>query len=214
VRRSVIGLVAGLILGLVGAVPNAAHAADGLVPLANRLRAGHVVAPTPPGFVSFCLRFPGQCATDMKEPKRLALTAALWDRIEEVNREVNQEIRPMDDLQHYGRPEYWNIPTDGKGDCEDYALAKRKLLIAAGLPARALRLAVVKWNGEGHAVLTVATDHGDYVLDNLIQIVRSWDNTGYEWIERQDPDRTWGWVALGPLPAPAMATSAAGRARG
>ena len=49
----------------------------------------------------------------------------------------------MDDQRHYGRAEYWNIPTDGYGDCEDYALTKRRDLIAAGFPAQALRIAVV-----------------------------------------------------------------------
>lgn len=211
--RQGLAAAVGLVLALIGAIPNPADAADGLVPLASRMPASHIAAPMPAGFVSFCLRFPGQCVSDLSGAKRLALTPALWDRIEQVNRGVNGAIRPVDDLQHYGRADYWTIPTDGEGDCEDYALTKRALLIAAGIPARALRIAVVKWNGQGHAVLTVATDHGDYVLDNLIQIVRSWDNTGYEWVERQDPDRAWGWVALTPSPAP-VATSAAGGTRG
>ncbi len=47
-------------------------------------------------------------------------------------------------------------------------------------------------NGEGHAVLTVKTDHGDFVLDNLSDEIRPWTATGYQFYKRQaqdDPER-------------------------
>jgi predicted transglutaminase-like cysteine proteinase len=139
----------------------------------------------------------------------VALTQAVWDELQQVNDEINHAITPEDDLLHYGRAEYWTIPTDGRGDCEDYALTKRAGLIAAGVSPRALRMAVVKtWRGEGHAVLTVATDHGDYVLDNLVQNVWSWDNTGYQWIARQDPGNVWAWVSLSPAASQPMLVAA------
>jgi len=198
-RDFLTGLAAGLLVGLFLIPPVVAHAAD-LVPLGNRIPASHQPAPAPAGFVSFCIRFASQCATNRQEPNRAAMTASLWGELESVNDDVNQAIVPEDDLPHYGRAEYWTIPTDGKGDCEDYALTKRARLIALGVSERALRVAVVKTaNGEGHAVLTVATDHGDYVLDNLVGMVRSWDNTTYQWIERQDPDDLTQWVALSPV---------------
>ena len=124
---------------------------------------------------------------------------SLWQILEKTNSAVNDAIWPEDDEKHYGRAEYWTIPTDGYGDCEDYALTKRRDLIAAGIPEPALRVAVVLTPGdERHAVLTVATDKGDFVLDNLRNDVVSWDTTGYRWIERQDPMRALGWVWLGP----------------
>ena len=59
------------------------------------------------------------------------------------------------------------LPTDGYGDCEDYVLLKRKMLIDAGWPREALLITVVRdRKGEGHAVLTVKTDKGELVLDN------------------------------------------------
>lgn len=195
-RRSVLAFSAILALAPLASVREA-HA--DIPPDGKELPAGETGAPQPPGFVSFCLHFPGQCATDRNEPKRLALTASSWQALETVNENVNRALRPVSDLEHYGRVEYWTIPTDGMGDCEDYALTKRQLLMQAGMPLRALRIAVARtWKGEEHAVLTVATDHGDYVLDNLTAMIRSWDDTGYEWIERQDPDHEWGWVSLEP----------------
>ena len=44
--------------------------------------------------------------------------------------------------------------------------------------------------------LTVVTHHGDYVLDNLVENVRSWESTDYRWIERQNPNDGWAWVVL------------------
>jgi len=69
----------------------------------------------------------------------------------------------------------WTIPTDGYGNCKDYALAKRKDLAAAGFPILALRMAIVITPREKrHAVLTVATDKGDFVLDNLENDIVAW----------------------------------------
>lgn len=183
---------------------------DGSLQNARPLPDGRIAAPAPAGFVSFCLRFPDQCMTSKDAPATITLTSAQWFELQEVNLAVNRAIKPMDDERHYGRAEYWNIPTDGFGDCEDYALTKRHDLIAAGFPAKALRIAVVLTaRNESHAVLSVVTDHGDYVLDNLSNAIQSWDDTGYQWIERQDPAKAWGWVQLDPSRNPALVASMA-----
>ena len=66
------------------------------------------------------------------------------------------------------------------GDCEDYVLAKRQALIAKGFPPSALRVAYVKTAaGEGHALLVVRTNDGDYVLDNLTTSIRKLAASGY-----------------------------------
>jgi predicted transglutaminase-like cysteine proteinase len=216
-------LVSGLVMMVLGFVlPTTAHAipnpqvsgaADGLLPLANAMPDSHAEIPAPPGFISFCVRFADQCATPKNEPAIAPLTPAMWNDLQEINESVNRAITPMDDLHHYGVAEYWTIPSDGRGDCEDYALMKRRALIARGFPARALRLAIVKtWDDQRHAVLTVATDHGDYVLDNLVQNVRSWDNVDYQWLARQDPNDGWGWVSLSPgSPQPLLSASNGGQ---
>ena len=87
-------------------------------------------------------------------------------------------------------PEFWTLPqvVDGKmyGDCEDYALEKRRRLIEAGVSAEALSMAVVVTRrGERHAVLVVAFETGDVVLDNLTPWPTPWAALGYTWIQRQ-----------------------------
>jgi predicted transglutaminase-like cysteine proteinase len=209
--RKLVGLAVAILGLLLPAMAQASQASGNLVPLGNPMPAAQAAAPVPPGFVSFCMRFAGQCITDKSQAATVTLTPSVWNELEQVNDDVNRAITPQDDQAHYGRAEYWTIPTDGRGDCEDYALTKRAKLIAAGVPARALRMAVVKtWRGEGHAVLTVATDHGDYVLDNMVQNVRSWDNTGYQWVERQDPNNVWAWVSLTPGASPPLLMAASG----
>ena len=121
----------------------------------------------------------------------------------EVNRSVNRQIWPKDDIKHYGRAEYWTIPTDGFGDCDDYAVTKRARLIAAGVPASALRLAVaITPRSVRHAVLTVTTTQGDYVLDSLYDEIVPWSAPGYQWMLRQRSDDARAWDALteGPIP--------------
>jgi predicted transglutaminase-like cysteine proteinase len=155
------------------------------------------VAATPVGFVSFCARFRDQCAAPSGSPAEASVTPRFWETLNQVNAAVNANIWPEDDLKHYGRSEYWTIPTDGYGDCDDYALTKRKDLIAAGLPELALRVAVVvTQDGSRHAVLTVTTDKGDYVLDNMRAEILPWSETGYTWIERQGPTNPLQWVRL------------------
>jgi len=78
----------------------------------------------------------------------------------------------MEDAAHYGRVDYWTIPADGMADCEDCALAKRKALIALGLPHRALRIAIGRLpSGEAHAVLSVSTDRA--TMCSIIRAPRS-----------------------------------------
>jgi predicted transglutaminase-like cysteine proteinase len=93
--------------------------------------------------------------------------------------------------------DHWDYPTDGKGDCKIYALWKRKLLIDAGFPRQALLMTIVRdENGEGHTILTVKTDRGDFILDNMRQDIRSWDLTGYQFYKRQSQADPNVWVAI------------------
>jgi predicted transglutaminase-like cysteine proteinase len=149
----------------------------------------------PSGFVAFCERNPDQCRQSAGSDV-VALDNRLWQALWDVNTTWNTAIKPMEDAAHYGRVDYWTIPTDGYGDCEDYALGKRKSLIEMGLPSQALRIGMAQLpDGEAHAVLTVVTDRGDYVLDNLSPAVLPWKNTGYVWVARQSVDeRQWASV--------------------
>jgi predicted transglutaminase-like cysteine proteinase len=109
-----------------------------------------------------------------------------------VNQSVNREVKKASDLDLYGQGEYWSLPrlVDGKlyGDCEDYALEKRRRLIAAGVPESALSLAVAfTARGESHAVLMISLESGDWVLDNLTPWATPWQDLNYRWVERQVP---------------------------
>ena len=76
-------------------------------------------------------------------------------------------------------------------------LEKRRDLMRQGLSLSNLLITVVrKPDGEGHAVLTVRTDKGDFVLDNLTDSVRQWDQTGYRFLKRQATNHTGRWVTI------------------
>lgn len=125
------------------------------------------------------------------------LDEAGWSLVNQVNRRANRSIRQIADQRQYGVEDYWATPVGsrGRGDCEDYVLAKRRALISAGVPAEALSIAIVetRW-GKSHAVLLVASDQGEYVLDNLTPWVSRWDRVNYVWHERQLPGRPFDWV--------------------
>ena len=51
-------------------------------------------------------------------------------------------------------------------------------------------------NGDGHAVLTVRTSHGDFILDNLEPRVLAWTDTEYTYLKRQSERNSGAWVAI------------------
>jgi len=150
----------------------------------------------PIGHYEFCKVQPAECAIRTRDLGPETMTGALWKMLVDVNAAVNRAIRPMNDFDIYGKDEVWAYPT-GVGDCEDYVLEKRRTLKARGLSLSNLLITVVrKADGEGHAILTVRTDKGDFVLDNLSNVVRGWDNTGYRFLKRQATDHTGRWVSI------------------
>lgn len=61
----------------------------------------------------------------------------------------------------------WSPITDAGGDCDSYAVAKLRRLVALGWPVERLRLACCYVEtGEYHAVLLVSAPEGDLMLDN------------------------------------------------
>jgi predicted transglutaminase-like cysteine proteinase len=151
-------------------------------------------------WTAFCRINPSECQIDLSEPSRIHLTQTIWNLLERVNTQVNRAITPMTDKDHWGVDDRWDFAEDGIGDCEDFQLVKRRRLIAAGLPRRALRMTVVvDETGSGHAVLSVMTDRGAYILDNRHPLVLPWTGTGYHFVKREgSTDATW--VALADAP--------------
>lgn len=131
----------------------------------------------------------------------LATDRALMAELERVNVQINRSIRYVPDSTLYGDEDHWHLPLQagglGAGDCKDFVLEKRRALIADGVPAADLSIAIVQtsWN-ETHAVLLVTTDQGEVVLDSLNSWVRPWQDVHYRWIERQAPGQQLNWVKL------------------
>ena len=162
----------------------------------------------PYGFVAFCGRMPGECIASSHDEARAEATPERLSELDIVNRKVNHEIEPATDMEVYGVVEYWTIPTT-RGDCEDYALLKRHILIARGWPSGTLLMTVVRdEKNEGHAVLTVRTTQGDYILDNKVDVVRLWNQTPYHYVMRQSYLDPKVWVSLDPNDAPTPPASA------
>ncbi len=93
-------------------------------------------------------------------------------RAEIINRGVNQAVRYVSDDQQHGLPDVWSSPLQtlrsGLGDCEDYAIAKYALLLAAGTPESDLKLLLVRDLAvrQDHAVVAVRLEGKWFVLDN------------------------------------------------
>ncbi len=184
-------------------------ALDRMPAVGTALAVGAPVRPIS-AWTEFCSKpeYARECRVDLREPRAIVLSPGAWSRIERINRSVNAGVAPLDDLGHWGREDVWDLAEDGRGDCEDLQLRKRRLLAAAGLPRRAMRMAAVALaDGTGHAVLTISTDRGDIVLDNRRDAVLPWAATGYTFIKRESQDGAY-WVGLdgtAPSTAPAPA---------
>lgn len=150
----------------------------------------------PVGHYEFCLRLPAECRPQKHGSRPLKLTNELWKLINKVNSDVNGEVLPLSDQELWGVPELWSYP-ERFGDCEDFVLEKRRRLIEAGIPAGYLLITVVRQSsGEGHAVLTVTTDRGDLVLDNINRDILPWAQTGYEFLKRQSSQHAGVWQEI------------------
>ncbi|MEK1891881.1 MAG: transglutaminase-like cysteine peptidase [Rhizobium sp.] len=149
----------------------------------------------PIGHYDFCQTHRNECGPN-RNVSPAEMSDAKWGMVRSVNSMVNRSITPMTDKEIYGRDEVWAYPTTA-GDCEDFALLKRRILIQRGVsPANLLLTVVRKPDGEGHAVLTLRTSNGDFVLDNLASNVKPWFDTPYSFIKRQSSNNAGRWVTI------------------
>lgn len=152
----------------------------------------------PIGFVEFCQRNAEACQPGQSRQRKLSMSEDKWLLVRMVNAFVNGAIAPITDETLYGTPEYWTIPADA-GDCEDIVLLKKKILQQKGIPADAMRITVVlDEQGEGHAVLSLVTTKGDFILDNRRNEIRNWSATNYTMLKRQSAQDPRKWVSLEP----------------
>ncbi len=185
---------------------------------ATELRATFApVGPTtamPYGWADFCGRRPDECRVEALAPEDVVLNARAVRAMKRVNALVNATIEPVSNMDHWGTIlDHWDYPVDGKGDCKIYALEKRRLLLEEGFPRQALLMTIVRdLDGNGHTILTVRTTRGDFILDNMVEEIRSWDATGYRFVKRQSQSDPNVWVSVGPSSAPRATAQIAGLA--
>jgi predicted transglutaminase-like cysteine proteinase len=151
----------------------------------------------PYGYVAFCLRNVFECGFGYVEdaPERMIISDSDYNFIRKVNLDVNKEIEPKNDIENYEMEEWWDYP-EKYGDCEDYALLKRRRLIEAGFSANHLLLSVVKNGEEGHAILIITTNRGNLILDNLTDEILRLEDTSYLYHSRQSGNKEQAWVKM------------------
>ena len=150
----------------------------------------------PVGYVEFCSHGQAECKSKFKDAGVLAMSPENWNMLHQVNTYVNGKIRPKSDIELYHVAEKWTYPTSS-GDCEDYVLLKKRYLQSMGFSADQLLITVLlDEKSEGHAVLTIVSDNGDFILDNRRDDILRWDQTPYKFLKRQSQQDPKQWVSL------------------
>ena len=150
----------------------------------------------PRGHWELCQVRPVECNARTPRSRPVAMDAGVMEVLRTVNDRVNRAVYPMTDYQQHGVEEHWSYP-GAYGDCEDYVLAKRHLLMEYGFKPGDLLITVVELpNGEGHAVLSVRTDKGEFILDNVDRKVRHWTDTRLTFLKRQSERHAGTWVDI------------------
>jgi len=179
-----------LIAGL--AAPAAAVPGSNRLNPADVIQVSHQVLP-PLAHARFCLRYPVQCAPSNSMRRPASSAKAGLAELQQINLSVNRALEPQEDAVFQGIADEWVLETS-KGDCEDYALLKRKYLLELGWPSSQLRIATaLTKDGTGHAVLIARFQGVDFALDSLKGAIRPWHETGYRFLKIQsktDP-RLW-----------------------
>ncbi|WP_170348760.1 MULTISPECIES: transglutaminase-like cysteine peptidase [Ruegeria] len=152
------------------------------------------VSPPPSGARQLCRQYRWACSTkatvSMSSQKEMQI-------IQHVNRQVNATTRAVTDRSQYRTAERWALPTSRGGDCEDFALLKKRDLIRAGVdPSKLLIATVLDAKRNSHAVLVYRSAAGDLVLDNLTNQIKPWAATQYLFLRMQNPRKPSGWVGV------------------
>ncbi len=142
--------------------------------------------------VVFCMQNKDQCL-NTGGPSVVVLDKRHKAELVAVNTSVNRSIRPVNDK---AGADVWSVDVTA-GDCEDFALTKRKKLMQLGWSSESLRIAVaITKSGEGHAVLVAKTSEGDLVLDNRFNTIKDWRNTDLKWVMAQTGSNPKYWAKV------------------
>ena len=120
----------------------------------------------------------------------------LFQTISNIQRKVYNHFTYQTDQEQYGTIERWVMPSEAYtgstaivGDCEDFALACRKLCREAGLPTRLIFCAV---DGEGHCVL----ECNGWIFDCNYDSIKNRDELNYTWMYISDFEPTGKWFKI------------------
>lgn len=155
------------------------------------MKTGAAVVP-PAGFIRFCVEHAQECLLSRQAPETVELTADHLAQLQQVQTKVNTGI-----TARVNETRAWEYAASGYGDCNTYALTKRRDLIALGWPEETLLLAAAYTeSGEGHLVLVAHTTQGDLVLDNRLPQVVDWTQLPYRWIAVQSQKSPTRWLKI------------------
>jgi predicted transglutaminase-like cysteine proteinase len=157
----------------------------------STIATGAPVVP-PSGFIHFCVKHSDECLVSGQDAARMELTAARQGELREVQARINAAIEPRENPSHL-----WEYARAGHGDCNTFALTKRRALIALGWPEETLLLAAVYTeHNEGHLVLVARTSQGDLVLDNRLPRIAEWSVLPYRWVSMQSQMSPARWLRV------------------
>lgn len=142
------------------------------------------VVVTPQGYVTW--------AKTYKAPQKKSPPAHsnIWRVLFSTQKEAHRRFTYVGDPEQYNKAEHWvvlkDVPRYLLGDCEDFALLARQILLEQGLSEG--RLAVVKTAKGGiHAVL----EYQGWVIDNRRTAPVHYGEDGYTWVKIEGPDGKW-----------------------
>jgi len=138
----------------------------------------------------------------MEQTKKVVVDSEVarleYDSLNAIHRLVFNNFQYVSDFDNYGMLERWINPDPNyngtqliKGDCEDFALHVRKLLLDRTIPSRIVVCQTER--GELHCVISVNLTSGNYIFDNRFPEVKTrteLDTLGYRWIKASDFKRT------------------------
>ncbi|MGX7876838.1 transglutaminase-like cysteine peptidase [Mesorhizobium sp. ORM6] len=120
------------------------------------------------------------------------------EKLSLINSSINRMIAYRTDSVVYGQLDYWAKPAEvlekRAGDCEDFVILKMTALLRAGIPAQSMALVVLQDRKRGffHAVLSVSTGSGTFILDSLNDtVLRDSDFPDYVPLYSFSTDRAW-----------------------
>lgn len=182
-----LAVVSAFVLGTLGMV-STADASEG------RFIKSVAVSPPPSGAKQLCRQYSWACSTKASVSMSYQQEMRI---IQRVNRKVNATTRSVTDRSQYRTAERWALPTSRGGDCEDFALLKKRDLIRAGVdPSKLLIATVLDTKRNSHAVLVYRSAAGDLILDNLTNQIKPWSATRYLFLRMQNPSRPSSWVGV------------------